>query len=248
MKSLIKSVLSRHSVQVWLRKTTWFLGLQRFLSGYTIRPFFSTDLRLMRQLYCLQQTSNLSEAVAECGVGSGYSMAYALSAMKELKDKRKYHVFDTFEGFPYIHDEDLKNLPEERKSVSVVGRYAEWGIEDIRKIAKSVSSLERTSFFKGRFEETLPILPEEQRYSFVFLDCDLYQSYLTSLEHLYPRVVDGGIILFDEYEHTTDWPGARKAIDEFFADKPENPIPLPFGTSWIVRKGATEPAVDPQST
>lgn len=44
---------------------------------------------------------------------------------------------------------------------------------------------------------------------------DLYQSYKTCLEHLFPKVVSGGIVLFDEYD-TPNWPGAKKAIDEYF--------------------------------
>ena len=34
------------------------------------------------------------------------------------------------------------------------------------------------------------------------------------------KVVRGGIVLFDEYG-IPDWPGETKAVDEFFADKPE---------------------------
>ena len=41
---------------------------------------------------------------------------------------------------------------------------------------------------------------------------------------LYDKVVTGGIIMFDEYADPR-WVGARKAIDEFFADKPESVLP-----------------------
>lgn len=241
LKSLAKPFLRSHWVQVKLRKTGAFLGLQRFLAGYTLRPFFPTDIRLFRLLYCLEQTKGFPDPVAEFGIGSGYGMTYMLSTIQGLGDKRSYHGFDTFQGFPYIHPEDLENLPEERKSVSVVGRYAEFGIDHIRGLARAVGMGGRVTFHKGPFEDTLPLLASDQRFSFVFLDCDLYQSYLTSLDHLYHRVVPGGIFLFDEYEHTVDWPGARKAIDEFFADKPEKPEPLPFGDSWMVVKGKVPP-------
>ena len=49
------------------------------------------------------------------------------------------------------------------------------------------------------------------------LDCDLYESYKISLTNLYDKVVAGGIIMFDEYDDQR-WPGARRAIDEFFMD------------------------------
>ena len=233
----IRSLLGSHGFQVWMRKRTGFLPLTRVLAGYNLRPYFSTDLRLFRLLYCLEITRNLREPVAELGIGSGYGMVYGLTALRDRKDPRSYHGFDTFEGFPYIHQQDLENLPEERKKVSVVGRYAEFGIDHIRRLVAATGMTNRVTLHKGTFEDTLPKLDAAQRFSFVFIDCDLYQSYLTALEHIYPRMVDGGVILFDEYEHTVDWPGAQKAIREFFADKPEKPEPLPFGTSWIAIKG-----------
>jgi hypothetical protein len=54
---------------------------------------------------------------------------------------------------------------------------------------------------------------------------------------LYDRVVPGGFILFDEYDRVDEWPGARQAVDEFFADKVEKPQPLPFSPSCYVVRG-----------
>ena len=47
-------------------------------------------------------------------------------------------------------------------------------------------------------------------------------SYLSVLKELYPRVTRDGIVIFDEYIKTDDllaWPGAQKAIDEYFEEK-----------------------------
>ena len=51
------------------------------------------------------------------------------------------------------------------------------------------------------------------------LDCDLYKSYKESLEFMYPKVVQNGIIVFDEYLDQKNFPGAIKAIDDFFGQK-----------------------------
>ncbi len=42
-------------------------------------------------------------------------------------------------------------------------------------------------------------------------------------------------MLFDDYSFPT-CPGARKAVDEFFSDKPEVPFDLPTGQCLVVRK------------
>ena len=58
------------------------------------------------------------------------------------------------------------------------------------------------------------------------LDCDLYESCKLALETFYDKVQPGGVIMFDEYADAR-WPGATKAIDEFFSDKPEMIQPDP---------------------
>ncbi len=223
-------------LRIFLRKQSSLMPATDFLISNTIRKFNYADMRVMRLIYCLEQTKSLSGSIAECGVGSGYSMAYILSYLTRTKDSRNYFGFDTFEGFPFIHPEDLEGLPEGRKSISVVGRYKEFGLGHHEKTVSRLKANSRAQFYKGLFDDTIPALPDGVKFSFVFMDCDLYQSYKSCLSVMYSRVVRGGIILFDEYEHVVDWPGAKKAIDEFFADKPEKPEQLPFGTSWMVRK------------
>ena len=49
---------------------------------------------------------------------------------------------------------------------------------------------------------------------------DLYQSYLDVLRQLWPRVRVGGVVAFDEYFDVAAFPGAKAAIDEFFAGLP----------------------------
>ena len=47
------------------------------------------------------------------------------------------------------------------------------------------------------------------------LDTDWYSSTKHELEHLYPRLAPGGVLILDDYGH---WQGARRAVDEYFAD------------------------------
>ncbi len=45
------------------------------------------------------------------------------------------------------------------------------------------------------------------------LDTDWYESTRHELEHLYPRLAAGGVLIIDDYGH---WDGARRAVDEYF--------------------------------
>ena len=57
-----------------------------------------------------------------------------------------------------------------------------------------------------------------QEFSFVFVDCNLYDSTKFGLEFVYPRLTNGGIIAFDEYESSSKgvpYHGETKAANEF---------------------------------
>jgi hypothetical protein len=49
------------------------------------------------------------------------------------------------------------------------------------------------------------------------LDTDWYESTRHELTHLYPLLVPGGVLIIDDYGHLQ---GARKAVDEYFRDRP----------------------------
>ena len=48
------------------------------------------------------------------------------------------------------------------------------------------------------------------------IDTDWHDSIKKSLDILYPYVSKGGFIIIDDYY---DWPGAKKATDNFFKNK-----------------------------
>jgi hypothetical protein len=60
-------------------------------------------------------------------------------------------------------------------------------------------------------EETVPERAPE-RIGLLRLDTDWYESTRHELEHLYPRLVPGGVLIVDDYGH---YEGARRAVDEY---------------------------------
>jgi len=71
----------------------------------------------------------------------------------------------------------------------------------------------RIHYVQGKVEDTIPgFLPDA--ISLLRLDTDWYESTLHELEHCYPRLSSGGILIIDDYGC---WQGARQAVDEYFA-------------------------------
>jgi hypothetical protein len=65
---------------------------------------------------------------------------------------------------------------------------------------------------KGRFADTLPLVPKEVRFALVHIDCDLYASYKQVLDWLPDHLTPCAAIVCDDYGHCD---GATKAVDEF---------------------------------
>jgi hypothetical protein len=69
-------------------------------------------------------------------------------------------------------------------------------------------------------EDTIPARAPDS-ISVLRLDTDFYASTRHELTHLWPRLTAGGILIVDDYGH---FEGARKAVDEFFAERGERPF------------------------
>jgi O-methyltransferase len=132
---------------------------------------------------------------------------------------RVLHLFDTFEGFP---EESMR--ADEEKAGNVITRklFADTSVEGVRNLIEPQN--ENVMFYKGFFPETVPQTFNGKQFAFVHLDADLYQPVLHGLEFFYDKMSHGGFILVHDYNA---WIGARKAVDQFFEDKPEIPIPMP---------------------
>lgn len=181
-------------------------------------PYAPGNLSIRRE--AVEQTRRLSNgAVVECGVYRGRTLATIAWLMREFADQREIWGFDSFEGFPPASAEDAIDglIPAHSQPLY----YADGSLEIAQQLIARLGLSDRVRLVKGYFQETLSPSPVE-RISVLILDCDLYESYRAVLRNLYPRVLSGGWIIFDEY-FSPKYPGARRAVDEFFADKPEKP-------------------------
>jgi hypothetical protein len=70
---------------------------------------------------------------------------------------------------------------------------------------------DKLNYVVGKVEDTIPeTLP--RKIALLRLDTDWYESTLHELNHLYPLLTEGGVLIIDDYGH---WQGAKKAVDEY---------------------------------
>ena len=167
------------------------------------------------------QKKNIKGDIVECGVWKGGSMmAVAETLLKSGVTNRDLYLFDTFEGMTPPTDKDVDiagatavSLLEQSDKIKDDSVWCCASLELVRSALNTVGyPAEKIHFVKGMVEQTIPLSAPE-RIALLRLDTDWYESTRHEMEHLFPRLVKGGILIVDDYGH---WQGAQKAVDEYF--------------------------------
>lgn len=143
----------------------------------------------------------------EAGVWRGGMTIFMKAVLAAYADDvRRVWVVDSFAG-----------LPESDRAVETFGWRAgamSASLEEVQANFRRYGLLDdRVRFVKGYFEDSLP-KSEIGRLAILRIDADLYQSTMTALTHLYPKLSVGGYAVFDDYQNLPD---CRRAIDEYRA-------------------------------
>jgi hypothetical protein len=180
--------------------------------------------RLVATIAACKYALTLEGDFVECGVWRGGNSIAARLIFDEARSGKLVWLFDTFAGMTAPTAEDTTSFSEKPAAETFRERQAddhnEWCYASLEDVQRNFpTSLERVRFVKGDVIETLKgELPE--KIAVLRLDTDFYESTKAELEALYPRLVKGGVLIIDDYGH---WDGARRAVDEYFAN-----VPRPF--------------------
>ncbi|MCX4969711.1 class I SAM-dependent methyltransferase [Streptomyces sp. NBC_00654] len=156
--------------------------------------------------------------IVECGVWRGGSMQACAKTLLSLGEtERELYLFDTYEGMTPPTAEDLRR--DGRSAQELLDAQAKdrpiWAVASLEDVMAGFGTVpypkNRIHYVRGRVEDTLPANAPE-RISVLRLDTDWYASTKHELEHLYSRLVSGGVLLIDDYGY---WQGSRQAVDEF---------------------------------
>ena len=210
--------LYRPLFQPW-RALGLFDDIWRRVESLTVNP----KERAWVQHACIQQVSSLSGEFWEAGVYKG-GTAVVLRRTLEVFYKNKMptiRCFDTFSGMPQ---------PDQSQDSFGVGAYSDTSIETVRSVVGDEAYIHH---HKGLIPDTFAGL-EGVSISYAHIDVDLYQSVLDCCAFIYPRMLKGGVMIFDDYGSVASY-GARAAVDDFFHDKIESPIVLPGGQALLWR-------------
>jgi O-methyltransferase len=188
--------------------------------------------RLHTLVWAAQNASKLEGDLVECGVFKG-DMSWVIARMLRFENLPKtFYLYDTFAGFP-----EHLSKPEDFPDVPHFHAYAHELYSDASIYPSVVARFKpypNVKVVKGAVPDIFKeIVPE--KICFLHIDLNSPSAEHAALQQLFPKVVSGGHIVFDDY----GWVAAKKqkaAIDEFFTPLGYTVLELPTGQGLLVKR------------
>lgn len=193
-----------------------------FVATYReISPFTMVSIERCWTLnQMLAQALNVEGDVMEAGVFQGGTARLLKDGMADAS-KKGLRLFDSFQGMEHVS----RAADRHRE-----GDFTDTSLDRVKDVVGREPSID---YRQGWIPQTFAGL-ESNRFCFAHIDLDLHRSILDCLEFVYPRLSPGGILIFDDYGFPS-CPGARRAVEEFFAARPERPLALMTGQALVVK-------------
>lgn len=200
-------------------------------SAYSTFPTIENSYSLAKT--CLLE--DIEGVFVECGVAAGSQIAAMRLACDEEQIERTIYLFDSFEGIPLAGPEDdaqpgvgpirhATNVTERELLQSSNKVYPKemqghscFSVDQVKANLESAWGMDTTNmvFVKGWFQDTVDLESTKMdKIALLRLDGDLYSSTKVCIEALFPKVVEGGYVIIDDYALH----GCRRALEEYFAE------------------------------
>lgn len=184
-----------------------------------VRPFTMVPTPALTELARQVRTvldGGIPGDFVECGTWRGGS-SFLMADLLRLSgvSGRKVWMFDSFEGIPPPEEIDgvAAKAWAENKDSPWYHDNLRVSLEDVQRSAAALGLAERTMMVKGYFEKTLSAHRERVGpIALLRIDADWHASVKCCLDQLYDQVVDGGLVVFDDY---FAYDGCAIAVHEF---------------------------------
>jgi len=173
-------------------------------------------------------SANIPGDFAEAGVWRGGSCMLIAETLLALgESSRRIFLFDTFAGHPRPDaekDSDIwgNRAIDEWQRTTGDDNHGQWAYVSLEEVQANLALTgypsDKLVFVKGMVEKTVQNVDAKGRLALLRLDTDWYGSTAAGLEHLYPRLISGGVLIIDDYGH---YKGQRLAVDEYLAARKE---------------------------
>jgi len=187
-------------------------------------PLFINRQNLSRLFFfkeIYEKIVNIHGVVIEFGVrwGANLGLFQSLRGMYEpFNHNRKIIGFDTFEGFPSVHEKDGKSEVIKKGGHGVIPNYEKYldKILSYHEKESPIAHLKKYAIIKGNAVVEIHKYLEENPETIIalaYFDFDIYEPTLECLKAIAPHLTKGSVLGFDEL-NLHNFPGETLALKE----------------------------------
>lgn len=173
-------IFPKNTYSPWLEND--FLDLFEKVNNYTLVDIY----RCFELFQIAQKMKNVSGAILEVGVWKG-GTAFLLAKANESKST--IYLCDTFEGVVKAGEND---------SIYKGGEHSDTSLEEVKSLLVE-NGITNFEILKGIFPEETSAQIKEEQFKICHIDVDVYQSAKDIFEWVWPKLILGGVVVFDDY-------------------------------------------------
>ena len=219
----IRNVLFRETIRLAATRTLPPVRLLSLLFGYqtsTAHAFRLENTRMIETATAFTANNKIAGDYCEFGVFEGSTFTAAWHATRRWAlEGRRLHAFDGFQGLPEVDSADAGGP-------FVTGEFAAPRATFEKTLRRSDVDMKRVTVTEGMFDASLTPAAKSRiglrSVNMAFIDCDLYASTVPVLDFLTDVLVDGAVLMFDDWNAFKNKPdkGEQLAVKEWLAKNP----------------------------
>lgn len=216
-----------------------FMQDERFCRAYARGCQAAADYgwhwRVHIGLWAAFTASKLEGDFIECGVNRGFLSSAIMDYLDWDSSGKTFYLLDTFEGLDprYCSEADIKAGAIEKNKASLASGFY---VENIDSVRQNFSQWHNIQIIQGSIPDTLPEVTCA-RIAFLHIDMNCSPPEIAAIEHFWDRLVDGAIILLDDYAYFGFEP-QKLAMDAFAAARQLQIASLPTGQGLLLKPPA----------
>ena len=206
-----------------------------YINGFYLTSPNRELVKILSYWELYEKISDTPGDIIDCGIFKGSSLIRFATYrnMINMPFARQIVGFDTFGKFP---ETDYENDKQKREQFVEQAGEESLNTEQIRQVLNQKNLNRNIELVEGDINNTVPEFIDSNpniRIALLHIDVDIYEPTVTIMESLYDHVVDGGIVIIDNYG---DFDGESTAVENHLGTSEDiRPMPYGVGGAYIVK-------------
>ncbi|WP_223293793.1 TylF/MycF/NovP-related O-methyltransferase [Sideroxydans lithotrophicus] len=199
--------------------------MSSFYDSVTNEQESSLVWRLHTLVWAAKNALNVAGDFVECGVFKGFCSEVLLKYLDFGNLPRQAYLYDTFAGLP-----EKTSTEQERRTWD----YTQYDSEAIYgEVQKKFSRYANVKIVRGIVPDSFSVAAPE-KIAFLHIDMNSEQAEMLALEHLFDKVVPGGMIVLDDFGWTCNV-NQMKAELAFMEKRGHSILEIPTGQGIVIK-------------